>query len=102
MDIILDVFSNLDTFQVNMKGLDGIQGPVYVGTGCVFNRQALYGYSPPSMPPLPKSSSCCCFRSKKPAKDVSELYKDAKREELDAAIFNLREIESKQNSFLFC
>ncbi|GFZ13530.1 cellulose synthase A4 [Actinidia rufa] len=22
---------------INMKGLDGIQGPVYVGTGCVFN-----------------------------------------------------------------
>jgi cellulose synthase A len=49
------------------------------------------------MPPLPKSSSCCCCPSKKPAKDVSELYKDAKREELDAAIFNLREIESKQS-----
>lgn len=91
-----DRYANRNTvfFDVNMKGLDGIQGPVYVGTGCVFNRQALYGYSPPSMPPLPKSSSCCCFRSKKPAKDVSELYKDAKREELDAAIFNLREIEN--------
>ena len=101
MDKVIYVISNLDTFQVNMKGLDGIQGPVYVGTGCVFNRQALYGYSPPSMPPLPKSSSCCCFPSKKPAKDVSELYKDAKREELDAAIFNLREIESKNSSFFF-
>lgn len=79
-----------------MKGLDGIQGPMYVGTGCVFNRQALYGYSPPSMPSLPKSSSsCCCCPSKKPAKDISEVYKDAKREELDAAIFNLREIDSK-------
>ncbi|KAJ0969571.1 hypothetical protein J5N97_022448 [Dioscorea zingiberensis] len=28
---------------INMKGLDGIQGPIYVGTGCVFRRQALYG-----------------------------------------------------------
>ncbi|WJX26819.1 Cellulose synthase A catalytic subunit 8 [UDP-forming] [Trifolium repens] len=91
-----DRYANRNTvfFDVNMKGLDGIQGPVYVGTGCVFNRQALYGYSPPSMPPLPKSSSCCCCPSKKPAKDVSELYKDAKREALDAAIFNLREIEN--------
>ncbi|KAJ0806026.1 putative cellulose synthase (UDP-forming) [Helianthus annuus] len=26
---------------INMKGLDGIQGPIYVGTGCVFRRQAL-------------------------------------------------------------
>ncbi|KAE9598934.1 putative cellulose synthase (UDP-forming) [Lupinus albus] len=92
-----DRYANRNTvfFDVNMKGLDGIQGPVYVGTGCVFNRQALYGYSPPSMPNLPRSSSCCCCPSKKPSKDVSELYKDAKREELDAAIFNLREIDSK-------
>ena len=35
-------------FQINMKGLDGIQGPMYVGTGCVFRRQALYGYEPPA------------------------------------------------------
>lgn len=27
-----------------MKGLDGIQGPIYVGTGCVFKRHAFYGY----------------------------------------------------------
>lgn len=86
-----------------MKGLDGIQGPVYVGTGCVFNRQALYGYGPPNLPILPKaSSSCswcgcctCCCPPKKPAKDLSEAYRDAKREELDAAIFNLKEIESE-------
>ncbi|CAG7898954.1 unnamed protein product [Brassica rapa] len=25
-----------------MKGPDGIQGPIYVGTGCVFRRQALH------------------------------------------------------------
>ncbi|GFP89621.1 cellulose synthase a catalytic subunit 8 [UDP-forming] [Phtheirospermum japonicum] len=90
--------------QVNMKGLDGIQGPVYVGTGCVFNRQALYGYGPASLPTLPKSSSscswcgscCCCCRGKKAAKekDISEIYRDAKREDLNAAIFNLKEIDS--------
>lgn len=33
--------------QSNLKGLDGIQGPMYIGTGCVFNRRALYGYDPP-------------------------------------------------------
>ncbi|KAL2494673.1 Cellulose synthase A catalytic subunit 8 [UDP-forming] [Forsythia ovata] len=100
-----DRYANRNTvfFDVNMKGLDGIQGPVYVGTGCVFNRQALYGYGPPSLPSLPKTSSCswcssccCCCRRKKPAKekDLSEVYRDAKREDLNAAIFNLREIES--------
>ncbi|KAG6773197.1 hypothetical protein POTOM_020458 [Populus tomentosa] len=31
------------SLQINMKGLDGIQGPIYVGTGCVFRRHALYG-----------------------------------------------------------
>lgn len=57
-----------------MRGLDGIQGPVYVGTGCVFNRQALYGYDPPVSQKRPKmtcdcwpSWCCCCCgpRSKK-------------------------------------
>ncbi|KAG8385413.1 hypothetical protein BUALT_Bualt03G0042800 [Buddleja alternifolia] len=101
-----DRYANRNTvfFDVNMKGLDGIQGPVYVGTGCVFNRQALYGYGPSSLPTLPKSSSscswcgscCCCCLRKKPTKekDLSEVYRDAKREDLNAAIFNLREIDS--------
>lgn len=91
---------NIVFFDVNMKGLDGLQGPVYVGTGCVFNRQALYGYGPLSLPALPKSSSCswgsccCCCRSKKAPKDQAEIYRDSRREDLDAAIFNLREIDS--------
>ncbi|KAE8676858.1 Cellulose synthase A catalytic subunit 4 [Hibiscus syriacus] len=37
---------NVVFFDINMLGLDGLQGPVYVGTGCVFNGQALYGYDP--------------------------------------------------------
>lgn len=83
-----------------MKGLDGIQGPVYVGTGCVFNRQALYGYGPANLPVLPKSSfcsscCCCCNRSKKSSENQIEVYRDARREDLNSAIFNLREIDSK-------
>ncbi|KAL4365286.1 hypothetical protein AHAS_Ahas07G0090900 [Arachis hypogaea] len=75
---------------------------MYVGTGCVFNRQALYGYSPPSMPNLPRSSSsCCCYcPSKKAEKDVSELYKYAKREEIDASILNLREIGERGKNLM--
>lgn len=97
-----DRYANRNTvfFDVNMKGLDGIQGPVYVGTGCVFNRQALYGYGPLSLPTMPKtsSSSCSwcgsCCRGKKSVKEMnfSEVHRDAKREDLNAAIFNLREI----------
>lgn len=30
-----------------MRALDGLQGPVYVGTGCLFRRHALYGFHPP-------------------------------------------------------
>lgn len=30
-----------------MRALDGLQGPVYVGTGCMFRRYALYGFHPP-------------------------------------------------------
>lgn len=56
-----------------MKGLDGIQGPVYVGTGCVFNRPALYGYDPPISEKRPKMTCdclpswccCCCGGSRK-------------------------------------
>lgn len=49
-----------------MKGLDGIQGPIYVGTGCVFRRQALYGYDAPKKAKPPgKTCNCwpnwCCF-----------------------------------------
>lgn len=94
-----------------MKGLDGIQGPVYVGTGCVFNRQALYGYGPSCLPTLitKKSTSscswlCCCCRGKKPTKEkeLSEVYRDAKREDLNAAVFNLREIDSKFSYTFVC
>jgi 1,4-beta-D-xylan synthase len=38
---------NLVFFDVAMRAMDGIQGPMYVGTGCVFRRTALYGFSPP-------------------------------------------------------
>ncbi|KAM0021064.1 putative cellulose synthase (UDP-forming) chromatin regulator PHD family [Helianthus debilis subsp. tardiflorus] len=57
-----DRYANRNTvfFDINMKGLDGIQGPVYVGTGCVFRRQALYGYDPPKGPKRPKMVSCDC------------------------------------------
>ncbi|KAJ9565926.1 hypothetical protein OSB04_001892 [Centaurea solstitialis] len=93
-----DRYANRNTvfFDVNMKGLDGIQGPVYVGTGCVFYRQALYGYGPQSLPTLPKpssSSSCCCCGPKKPKKDLEEFQRDSRRDDLNAAIFNLKEIE---------
>ncbi|XP_060173152.1 cellulose synthase A catalytic subunit 2 [UDP-forming]-like [Lycium barbarum] len=63
-----DRYSNRNVvfFDINMKGLDGIQGPIYVGTGCVFRRQALYGYDAPKKKKAPgKTCNCwpnwCCF-----------------------------------------
>jgi cellulose synthase A len=67
-----------------MKGLDGIQGPVYVGTGCVFRRQALYGYEPPVKD---KKSMCscscllqwCCGSRKNPEKPKSGKHPQMKK-----------------------
>ncbi|CAK7340680.1 unnamed protein product [Dovyalis caffra] len=82
-----DRYANRNTvfFDINMKGLDGIQGPIYVGTGCVFRRHALYGYDAPKTkkPPtrtcncLPKWCSGCCSgrKKKKTNKPKSELKK---------------------------
>ncbi|KAM7261529.1 hypothetical protein ACFE04_008896 [Oxalis oulophora] len=44
-----DRYANHNTvfFDGNMRALDGLQGPVYVGTGCMFRRYALYGFLPP-------------------------------------------------------
>ncbi|XXG57484.1 hypothetical protein AAC387_Pa03g4623 [Persea americana] len=45
-----DRYANHNTvfFDGNMRALDGLQGPVYVGTGCMFRRFALYGFDPPT------------------------------------------------------
>ncbi|KAL7128256.1 hypothetical protein ABFS83_14G303900 [Erythranthe nasuta] len=78
-----DRYSNRNVvfFDINMKGLDGIQGPIYVGTGCVFRRQALYGYDAPKKTKPPGKTCncwpnwCCCFGSRKKTK--SKKSKDA-------------------------
>ncbi|KAI5062289.1 hypothetical protein GOP47_0022828 [Adiantum capillus-veneris] len=44
-----DRYANHNTvfFDGGMRALDGVQGPIYVGTGCIFRRTALYGFHPP-------------------------------------------------------
>lgn len=46
-----DRYANNNTvfFDGNMRALDGLQGPFYVGTGCMFRRFALYGFDPPQV-----------------------------------------------------
>ncbi|GAQ88788.1 Cellulose synthase family protein [Klebsormidium nitens] len=63
-----DRYANHNTvfFDVNMRGQDGQQGPMYVGTGCVFRRAALYGADPPPKDKA-RPRSCCagwCFGSR--------------------------------------
>ncbi|KAK4356153.1 hypothetical protein RND71_025124 [Anisodus tanguticus] len=57
-----DRYSNRNVvfFDINMKGLDGIQGPIYVSTGCVFRRHALYRYDAPAKKKRP-SKTCNCW-----------------------------------------
>ncbi|VFQ63520.1 unnamed protein product [Cuscuta campestris] len=63
-----DRYSNRNVvfFDINMKGLDGLQGPIYVGTGCVFRREALYGNDAPAKKKKANRtcncwSKLCCF-----------------------------------------
>ncbi|KAF7851847.1 hypothetical protein BT93_L2008 [Corymbia citriodora subsp. variegata] len=87
---------------INMKGLDGIQGPIYVGTGCVFRRQALYGYDAPikKKPPRktcncwPKWCCLCCGSRKRDRKLKSNKQKKTVRNrEASRQIHALENIE---------
>ncbi|MBA0676658.1 hypothetical protein Goari_018126, partial [Gossypium aridum] len=100
-----DRYSNRNVvfFDINMKGLDGIQGPIYVGTGCVFRRQALYGFDAPitKKPPgktcncLPKwcCCLCCCSRKNKKTKQKKDKTKKSKQREASKQIHALENIE---------
>ncbi|OIT20824.1 PREDICTED: cellulose synthase A catalytic subunit 3 [UDP-forming] [Nicotiana attenuata] len=96
-----DRYANRNTvfFDINLRGLDGIQGPVYVGTGCVFNRTALYGYEPPIKPKHKKAGLfSSCFggsrkKSSKSSKKGSDKKKSSKNVDPTVPIFNLEDIE---------
>ncbi|XP_047327715.1 cellulose synthase A catalytic subunit 1 [UDP-forming]-like isoform X2 [Impatiens glandulifera] len=86
---------NIVFFDINLKGLDGIQGPVYVGTGCCFNRQALYGYDPvlseEDLEPNIIIKSCCGSRKKGKGSNKKYIDKNRalKRTESSIPIFNM-------------
>ncbi|KAL3622511.1 Cellulose synthase A catalytic subunit 3 [UDP-forming] [Castilleja foliolosa] len=96
-----DRYANRNTvfFDINLRGLDGIQGPVYVGTGCVFNRTALYGYEPPHKPKQKKRGLLTsCFggsskKSSKSSKKGSDKKKSSKHVDPTVPIFSLEDIE---------
>lgn len=102
-----DTYSQAVVVQINLKGLDGIQGPVYVGTGCVFRRTALYGYEPPLKENEKNKKSGCCSsfccgpRKGKQNRPSTKLNKRNKKQNKKAPartdstipIFNLEDIE---------
>eukprot|EP00253_Pinus_taeda_P021006 PITA_21006 len=90
-----DRYANRNTvfFDINMKGLDGIQGPVYVGTGCMFRRQALYGYGPPKGPKRPKMVTCDCLPCCGPRKKSPKKNSSKKSAGIPAPAYNLDGIE---------
>lgn len=96
-----DRYSNRNVvfFDINMKGLDGIQGPIYVGTGCVFRRQALYGFDAPVKKKAPRKTCnclpkwcCCCFGGSKKNKK-SKTNEKKKTKEVTKQIRPLENIE---------
>ncbi|KAI4323772.1 hypothetical protein L6164_023351 [Bauhinia variegata] len=99
-----DQYDNQNTafFDINMKGLDGIQGPLYVGTGSVFRRQALYGYDAPKKKKQPtKTCNCwpkwcccgCCYFGKKKKKKLKKPKHDVKE-------ISLKKVESSESDAL--
>ncbi|KAL0344326.1 UNVERIFIED_CONTAM: Cellulose synthase A catalytic subunit [UDP-forming] [Sesamum angustifolium] len=98
-----DRYSNRNVvfFDINMKGLDGLQGPIYVGTGCVFRRQALYGYDAPAKkkPPSktcncwPKWCCLCCGSRKNKRSKTKKDKKKSKHREASKQIHALETIE---------
>jgi cellulose synthase A len=93
-----DRYANRNTvfFDINLRGLDGIQGPVYVGTGCVFNRTAIYGYEPPIKPKKGGFLSSLCGGKKKASKSKkksSDKKKSNKHVDSSVPVFNLEDIE---------
>ncbi|KAF9601600.1 hypothetical protein IFM89_020516 [Coptis chinensis] len=93
---------NIVFFDINMKGLDGIQGPIYVGTGCVFRRQALYGFDSPTKkkPPAktcncwPKWCCCLCCRSRKKNRKMTPKKEKRKKPKSRGASKQIHALEN--------
>eukprot|EP00252_Welwitschia_mirabilis_P026490 TRINITY_DN870_c0_g1_i2.p1 TRINITY_DN870_c0_g1~~TRINITY_DN870_c0_g1_i2.p1 ORF type:complete len:1064 (+),score=162.91 TRINITY_DN870_c0_g1_i2:626-3817(+) len=91
-----DRYANRNTvfFDINLRGLDGLQGPVYVGTGCVFNRKALYGYDAP-VPQKSSLLSSWCGPRNKSKKSNKNTDTRSQEPQVDSAVpvFNLEDVE---------
>ncbi|KAK4256437.1 hypothetical protein QN277_009301 [Acacia crassicarpa] len=86
---------------INMKGMDGIQGPIYVGTGCVFKRHTLYGYDAPRKKKTPTKTCncwpkwCCCLcfclrNKKKKSKNSRFDFEDSSKTKVHDAEISMK------------
>ncbi|KAF7147827.1 hypothetical protein RHSIM_Rhsim03G0221700 [Rhododendron simsii] len=88
-----DRYANHNTvfFDGNMRALDGLQGPVYVGTGCLFRRIALYGFDPPRSKEHQPGCCGCCFpgnknHAKAPEENRALRMGDSDNEEMNLSL----------------
>ncbi|WCJ27792.1 cellulose-synthase like D2 [Euphorbia peplus] len=99
-----DRYANHNTvfFDVNMRALDGIMGPVYVGTGCLFRRTALYGFDPPRAKEHHPGCCSCCFARRKKQSSVAEENRALRMGDSDDEEMNLSHFPKKfgNSSFL--
>ncbi|GMH21564.1 hypothetical protein Nepgr_023406 [Nepenthes gracilis] len=98
-----DRYSNRNVvfFDINMKGLDGIQGPIYVGTGCVFRRQALYARDAPKKKKPPGKTcncwpKCCCFCCRSRKKSKKSRLKDSEKKTKNKEL-SMKQIHALEN-----
>ncbi|KAI4340805.1 hypothetical protein MLD38_025608 [Melastoma candidum] len=98
-----DRYANHNTvfFDVNMRALDGIQGPVYVGTGCLFRRIALYGFDPPRSKEHHPGCCSCCFPRRKKASGTSEEKRALRMGDSDDEEMNLSLLPKKFGNSTF-
>jgi cellulose synthase-like protein len=92
-----DRYANHNTvfFDVNMRALDGLQGPFYVGTGCLFRRFALYGFDPPRAKEEHASFCSCCFERYKKHVNTSEENQALRMGDSDDEEMNLSQFSKK-------
>jgi len=92
-----DRYANHNTvfFDVNMRALDGLQGPFYVGTGCLFRRFALYGFDPPRAKEEHASFCSCCFVRNKKHVNTSEENQALRMCDSDDEEMNLSQFSKK-------
>ncbi|RHN49460.1 putative 1,4-beta-D-xylan synthase [Medicago truncatula] len=92
-----DRYANHNTvfFDVNMRALDGLQGPFYVGTSCPFRRFALYGFDPPRAKEEHASFCSCCFVRYKKHVNSSEENQALRMGDYDDEEVNLSQFSKK-------